>query len=105
MISTAEVEYGALSEIVTTLKLIVMVLQLMEIDDELLITVYVDNIGAIVLLNNHTTSNPTIHVDICYHLIHEYVEDGMVKFKFLKSEETTLIYLQRIYQEIYLKSM
>ena len=87
MISTTEVEYVALSEVVTTVKLIVMVLQLMDIDDELLITIYVDNIGAIVLLNNHTTSNPTKHVDICYHLIHEYVEDGMVKFKLVKSEE------------------
>ena len=27
------------------------------------------------------------HVDIHYHLIHEYVEDRMVKFEFVKSEE------------------
>ena len=27
------------------------------------------------------------HMDIHYHLIHEYVEDGMVKIEFVKSEE------------------
>ena len=26
-------------------------------------------------------------MDICYHLIHEYNEDGMVEIKFVKSEE------------------
>ena len=47
----------ALSEVVTTLKFIVMVLQSMEIEVELPITVDVDNIGAIFLVDNHTTSD------------------------------------------------
>ena len=42
-----KVEYVALSEVVITLKFIVKVLQSMEIEVALLITVYVDNIGAI----------------------------------------------------------
>ena len=37
--------------------------------------------------NNHTTSDQTKHVDIHYHLICEYVEDGIVKTEFAKSEE------------------
>ena len=64
VISTAEAEYVAISKVVTTLKFIVMVLQSMEIEVELPITVYFDNIGAIFLVNNHTTSNHTKHVDI-----------------------------------------
>ena len=56
-----------------------MVLQSMEIEVELLIAVYVDNIGVILLVNNCTTSDHTNHVDIFYHLICVYVEDGMVK--------------------------
>ena len=59
----------------------------MEIEVELPITVYINNIRTIFLANNHTTSNCTIHVDSCYHLIHEYIEDGMVKIKLMKSEE------------------
>ena len=50
----------------------------MEIEVQLQITVYIDNIRAIFLVNNHTTSNYTEHMDIHYHLIHEYIEDQMV---------------------------
>ena len=56
-----------------------MVLQSMEIEVELLLTVYINSIRVIFLVNNHTTSNHTKYVDICYLLIHEYIEDGMVK--------------------------
>ena len=73
MISTTEVEYVALSEVVTILKFNVIVLQSMEIEVTLPITVFMDNIGAKFLASNHTTSDPTKHVDIRYHLIHEYV--------------------------------
>ena len=65
-----------------------MVLQSMEIEVDLPITVCIDNIRAIFLANNCTTSNHTRHMDIHYHLIHEYVEDGMVKIEFVKSEES-----------------
>ena len=57
VISTTEAEYVALSEVVTTLKFIVMVLQSMEIEVTLPITVYVDNIVAIFLVSNHTTTD------------------------------------------------
>ena len=57
VISTTEAVYVTLSEVVTTLKFIVMVLQSMEIEVTLPITVYVDIIGAIFLVNNHTTSD------------------------------------------------
>ena len=59
VISTTEAEYVKLSEVVTTLKSIAMVLQSMEIEVALLITVYVDSIGGIFLPNNHTTSDQT----------------------------------------------
>ena len=54
MISTTKAEYVALSEVVTTLKFIVMVLQSMEIEVTLTITIFVDNIGAVFLANNRT---------------------------------------------------
>ena len=55
------------------------VLQSMEIEVELLITVYIDSIRVIFLVNNHATNNHTKYVDICNLFIHEYIEDGMVK--------------------------
>ena len=51
------------------------------------ITVHVDNIGAIFMAENITTSNRTKHVDIRYHFIKEHVEDGIVKIQFVKSRE------------------
>ena len=50
------------------LKLIVMVLQSMEIEVELPITVFVDNIGDISLENYCTTNDHTKHMDIHYSL-------------------------------------
>ena len=57
MLSTTEAEYMALSEVVKELTFIVQLLQIMNIEVEFPITVYVDNVGAIWLSNNRTTSD------------------------------------------------
>ena len=59
----------------------------MNIEVELPITVHVDNVGAIWLSNNRTTSNRTKHVDIRICFVKEYQEDEKIIFKFVKSEE------------------
>ena len=61
---TTETEYMALSEGVKELKFIVQLLQTMNIEVELPIAVYVDNVGAIWLSNSRTTSDRTKHIDI-----------------------------------------
>ena len=87
MLSTTEAEYMALSEVVKELKFIVQLLQTMNIEVELQITVHVDNVGAIWLFNNRTMSNRTKHIDIRTSLFKEYQEDGKIIIKFVKSEE------------------
>ena len=87
VLSTTEAEYMALSEVVKELKFIVQLLQTMNIEVELPITVYVDNVGAIWLSNNHTTSDRTKHIDIRTSFVKEYQEDGKIIIKFVKSEE------------------
>ena len=77
----------ALSEVVKELKFIVQFLQTMNIDVELPITVYVDNVGAIWLCNNRTTSDRTKHIDIRTSFVKEYQEDGKIIIKFVKSED------------------
>ena len=62
--STTEAEYMALFEVVKELKFIVQLLQTMNVEVELPITVYVDNVGEIWLSNNRTTSDRTKHIDI-----------------------------------------
>ena len=88
VLSTTEAEYMALSEVVKELKFIVQLLQTMNIEVELPITVLVDNVGAIWLSNNHTTIDRTKHVDIRTSFVKEYQEeDGKIIIKFMKSEE------------------
>ena len=87
VLSTTEAEYMALSEVVKELKFIVQLLQTMNIEVKLPITVYVDDVGAIRLSNNRTTSDRTKHIDIRTAFVQEYQEDGKIIIKFVKSEE------------------
>ena len=87
VLSTTEAEYMALSEVVKELKFIVQLLQTMNIEVELPITVHVDNVGAIWLSSNRTTSDRTKHIDIRTSFVKEYQEDGKIIIKFVKSEE------------------
>ena len=64
VLSTTEAEYMALSEVVKELKFIVQLLQTMNIEVELPTTMHVDNVGAIWLSHNRTTSDRTKHIDI-----------------------------------------
>ena len=86
VLSTTEVEYIALSEVVKELKFIVQLLQTMNCEVELPITVYVDNVGEIWLSNNRTTSDRAKHIDIRTSFVKEYQEDGKIIIKFVKSE-------------------
>ena len=53
---------------------------------ELPITVHVDNVEAIWLSNNRTTSDRTKHIDI-RSFFKEYQEDGKIIIKVVKSED------------------
>ena len=77
----------AFSEVVKELKFIVQLLQTMNIEVELPITVHVDNVGAIWLSKNRTTSDRTKHIDIRTSFVKKYQEDGKIITKFVKSEE------------------
>ena len=87
MLLTTEAEYMALSEVVKELKFIVQLLQTMNIEVELPITVHVDNVGAVWFSNNRTTSDRTKHIDIRTSFVKEYQEDGKIIIKFVNSEE------------------
>jgi hypothetical protein len=54
----------------------------MGIKVKLRIIVRVDNIGAIFMTENVSASSQTKHVDVKYHFVREYVEDGFIKIIF-----------------------
>ena len=100
VLSTAEAEYMALSDVVKELKFIVQLLQTMSIEVELPITVHVENVGAVWPSNNRNTGDRTKHIDIRTSFVKEYQEDEKIIIKFVKSEDneadnTTNIIFQR----------
>jgi transposase InsO family protein len=86
-LSSSEAEYVSLSEAAKEVKFIVQVIESMGIEVEKPVVIRVDNIGAIFMANNVTTSNRTKHVDVRYRYVNEFVEDGFVTIIFVRSEE------------------
>ena len=69
---------------------IVYVLQLLEsinIKVTLPVIVHVDNVGAIFMSKNVTTTSRSKHIDICTKYENEYVEDGVLKIIFVKYQD------------------
>ena len=56
VLSTTDAEYIALSEVVKEIKFIIQLMSTMNVKAEVPITIYIDNVGAIWLSNNRTTS-------------------------------------------------
>ncbi len=53
------------------------------IEVELPVIIRVDNVGAIFMAENVSTSPRTKHVDVRYHFVREFVEDGFIKIIFV----------------------
>ena len=72
---------------VKEIKFIIQLLNTMNVNVETPITIYVDNVGAIWLSNNRTTSEMTKHVHIRTAFVKEYQEQGKILIKFVKSDK------------------
>ena len=77
----------SLSEAAKEVKFIAQVIESMGIKVQKPITVYIDNIGAKFMAYNVTTSQRTKHVDIRYHYVREFIQDGFLEVKFVKTTE------------------
>jgi len=86
-LSSSEAEYVALSEVCTEIMFMKQILDFLKVEVKLPIVVHVDNVGAIYLASNATTSQRTRHIDVRYHFVRDYVEDGIVKIVFVRSED------------------
>ena len=103
-LSSLEAEYVALSEAAKEIKFIYQLLQSIGIEIELPITVRVDNVGAIFMSENTSTSGRTKHVDVRYRYVNEMVLDGFLKIKFVKTEENVAdIFTKNVSSETYKK--
>jgi len=86
-LSSAEAEYIALSEAAKEVKFIVQVLDSLGIKVKQPVTIRVDNVGAIFMTRNASTSSRTRHVDIRYHFVRKMVVDGEIEIIFVRSED------------------
>ena len=82
-LSNSEVECIALSKAVKEVMFVVQLLGSMQIAVKYHVMVRVDNMGAIFMASNITTTYHTKHMDIRYKYVNEYVEDRVVKIVFI----------------------
>ena len=86
-LSSAESEHYALSEAAKEIKFIVQLLITMGIKVKLPVVCYVDNMGAIFMAGNNTTTGRTRHIDLRMKFVAEFVEEGFLKILFVKLAE------------------
>ena len=77
------------------LPFVLQLLQAMEIQVQLPITVHVDNVGAIWLANNNSSGERTSHMDIRAQFIKGFALNGVIDIVFVMS---AVICSQRIFQ-------
>ena len=86
-LSSSEAEYIGLSEAVKEVIFAVQLLECMKIAVKYPVMIRINNVGAIFMASNISTTCHTKHVDKRYKYVNEYVEDGVVKIVFLKSAD------------------
>ena len=86
-LSSAEAEWMALSEATKELIFVLLLLKAMKINVTLPIVVNVDNMGTVFMSKNISTTGRSKHIDERTKYVNEYVEDGMLKIVYVKSEE------------------
>ncbi len=86
-LSSSEAEWVAASEAVKAVMFVLQLLHSMKIKVKLPIIVHVDNVGAILMTKNFTTTGRSKHVDIHYKFVTEYIKDGIIMVMFTKSAD------------------
>jgi len=87
--STTESEYVALSELSDEVLFLIQIVKFMGVKVEYPIVIEVDDAGAIFLANNKALGQRTKHIDTHYHFTRQYVEDGVIKIRYVKTDDNT----------------
>ena len=85
-LSSSEAEFYSCAEGVREIPFVVQLLMFLEIPVSLPVQVYVDNIGAIFMSENASSSIRTRHMDTRYRFVEHYQKSGLVSVKFQNSE-------------------
>ena len=103
-LSSTEAEYFAISEVAKEILFIRQILESIGIKIQYPIVIKVDNIGAMFLCNNFSTSQRTKHIDIRQHFVRGYIEDDILKVVFVRSEDNDAdIFTKNVTEDLYIK--
>ena len=101
-LSSTEAEYVAMSEVVKDLIFIRNILESIGLKIQYPMIVEVDNTGAIYLGMNRATGQRTKHIDIRYHFVREFIDEGIVKIVFVSTKENDAdVFTKNVTSEIY----
>ena len=101
-LSSTEAEYVAMSEAVKDLIFMRNILKSVGFNIEYPMIVEVDNTGAIYLGVNRATGQRTKHIDIRYHYVREFIDEGIVKVVFVSTKENDAdVFTKNVTAEIY----
>ena len=86
-LSSSEAEFYACAEAVKEIPFIAQTLLSMGISVELPVNVWIDNVGAIFMSENQTTSPRTRHMDCRWWFVSDLREQGLIKIQFVRTKE------------------
>ena len=84
-LSSSEAEYVSVSELVKEVMFTLQIMEFIQIQIELPVRIFIDNVGAIYMARNNSGGPGTRHVNYRYHYCRE-VHGTMVELVFIRSE-------------------
>jgi hypothetical protein len=85
--SSTEAEYVAMASCAMEMMFIKQVLESLNFEVKLPMILYSDNIGAIDLAKNYSTSGRTKHIDVRHHYLRELVSKGLIEIRFIPTDK------------------
>ena len=99
-----EAEYVDTLEVSTKILFIAGVMKFLGVEINYPVKINGGNIRAIYLSKKETTVNQTKHVDTRYHFVQEYIEKGIIKIVFVRSEDNKAdLMTKNLWNELYAK--
>jgi hypothetical protein len=94
-LSSTEAEYFAISEVAKEVLFAKQVLESIGVKLVYPIIIKCDNVGAIYLSNNYSVGQQTKHIDTRTHFFKEFIEDDIMKIKFVPTDENDSDFLTK----------
>ena len=86
-LSSSEAEYVALLDCVKDVRFVMQILTELEVTYPKPVVVKIDNVGAMFMAENISSSARTRHIDVRLKFVNEFIEQGEIQVVFVKSAD------------------